>query len=275
MLAKVKAVSGLLVMAFRFRDLCAPLAALFFLSGCASDSSPAVASASPRGDAAAAASRPGLATGFGERRDSRVRRVDFVRESLSRPYLLATLHYNDREGVAAAGAQPGGGPLRPKNLVSIDLRDAQNRPFRIYQRGIYSREPYVIGRKGERYSIALRNDSDARLEFVVSVDGLDVLDGKPAAVTKGGYLLEPGQSMRVEGWRTSLNSVAAFRFGGVADSYAEKKFGDARNVGVIGVAIFEERGSDPKPRLRQEAKQRRRADPFPNRGGFAEPPVGR
>lgn len=43
-----------------------------------------------------------------------------------------------------------------------------------------------------------------------------------------------------DGWRTSLDEVAAFRITSPAESYAAGK-GDASNVGVIGVAIFEEK----------------------------------
>lgn len=231
-------------------------------------------SSTPAGGLEAAASRPGLATSFGEKRASRAERTMFQRERADRPLLVQTLRYDDAAGLDTAGAleRPRFRPLQPRDLVSIGLLDARGRPLPLYVKGFLSTEAFVAGRKGERYSIALRNDSTAKLEFVVSVDGLDVLDGKPAAYAKGGYLLLPGQSMRIEGWRTSLQSVAAFRFGGVADSYAEKKYGDSRNVGVIGVAVFEERGSDPQPRRRAEERLRRKADPFPNSGGFAEPP---
>jgi len=54
----------------------------------------------------------------------------------------------------------------------------------------------------------------------------------------------------------------------VADSYAAQK-GDDADVGVIGVAFFNERGFVPRW-LDADAARRRRADPFP--GSFAEPP---
>jgi hypothetical protein len=47
----------------------------------------------------------------------------------------------------------------------------------------------------------------------------------------------------IDGWRTSLSEVAAFRFSSVRDSYAGRT-GQDRNVGVIGVAFFRER---PRP----------------------------
>jgi hypothetical protein len=67
-----------------------------------------------------------------------------------------------------------------------------------------------------------------------------VIDGEDADYTrKRGYIIAPHDTLVVEGFRTSYSSVAAFRFASVAASYAGRK-GKARNVGVVGVAIFEE-----------------------------------
>ena len=72
----------------------------------------------------------------------------------------------------------------------------------------------------------------------------------------------------VEGFRQSTDAVAAFRFGPVRESYANEKYHNTRNVGVIGVAIFNERGTAPW--TRSEVQKRLNANPFP--GGFATPP---
>jgi hypothetical protein len=68
----------------------------------------------------------------------------------------------------------------------------------------------------------------------------------------------------------SMDEVAAFRFGSVADSYVQLKYGDARNVGVMGVAIFREKGSPLLQPKSEEVKTRERANPFP--GQFSTPP---
>jgi hypothetical protein len=117
----------------------------------------------------------------------------------------------------------------------------------------------------------LKNYGKQRLEAVLSVDGLDVLDGKPAGYGKRGYIIEAGATLRVDGFRQSLSNVAAFRFGAVADSYAARKHGDTRNVGVIGVALFHEYGSQPFVQDK-EIQQRQQADPFPGNREFATPP---
>ncbi len=111
-------------------------------------------------------------------------------------------------------------------------------------------------------SIVIMNPSPLRREVVVSVDGLDTMDGQPASLKKRGYILEPGEEFAVEGFRTGPETVAAFRFGSVSDSYSEQRHGTSRNVGVIGLAVFEETNKD--------ADKRDDADPFPST--WATPP---
>lgn len=104
---------------------------------------------------------------------------------------------------------------------------------------------FVLGHLGERYTLRVVNRSARRIEAVVSVDGRDVIDGNPADWrTKRGYLVPAWGSVDIDGWRLSQQQVAAFRFSSVRDSYAART-GNAREVGVIGVAIFPERWSPP------------------------------
>ncbi len=93
---------------------------------------------------------------------------------------------------------------------------------------------------GQRYKIRVTNPTSQRVEAVVSVDGLDAIDGQTASLSKRGYVVPAFGSVTIDGFRTSLNSVAAFRFSSVSDSYAGRT-GQDRNVGVIGVAIFREK----------------------------------
>lgn len=104
-----------------------------------------------------------------------------------------------------------------------------------FHRGRY----YVHGNAGTRYTIRVSNPTAQRVEAVVSVDGLDVIDGESGDLRKRGYVVPPYGEVRIEGWRTSLADVASFRFSAVKGSYAGKK-GKARNVGVVAVAIFAE-----------------------------------
>ncbi|HLK37529.1 MAG TPA: hypothetical protein VKU41_12305 [Polyangiaceae bacterium] len=102
---------------------------------------------------------------------------------------------------------------------------------------------FVLGETNERYLIRIANPTSSRVEAVVSVDGLDAVDGRPGSLAKRGYIVPAYGEVVIDGWRTSLDAVAAFRFSSVRDSYAGRQ-GDDRNVGVIGVAFFRER---PRP----------------------------
>lgn len=105
---------------------------------------------------------------------------------------------------------------------------------------------YVEGTSGQRYSIRVSNPTARRVEAVISVDGLDVVDGENGDLKKRGYIVPAYGSLDIEGFRTSLSDVASFRFSSVDGSYAGLK-GKPRNVGVIAVAIFEEIAPPPEP----------------------------
>lgn len=108
-------------------------------------------------------------------------------------------------------------------------------------------ENYVMGQRGQRYTLRIHNHSGRRVEAVVSVDGRDVVDGRSADYrSKRGYLVPPWGYVDVDGWRVSQGEAAAFRFSSVANSYVGRT-GSTREVGVIGVAMFPERYVPPPP----------------------------
>ena len=123
-------------------------------------------------------------------------------------------------------------------------------------------ETWVMGRLGDRYEIRVANGSDRRVEAVVSVDGRDVIDGKRGNFTKRGYLVPAYGEVVIDGYRLSRREAAAFRFSSVPRSYASR-LGDARDVGVIGVAIFPERAPRPLPIPRPLAREGTRSESGP------------
>jgi hypothetical protein len=217
--------------------------------------------------------RPGLGTEWGETRSSRITTVPFSRADSSTPFVTSALFYNDEEGARAMANAAGfqrmtSGQFRVGNgVVTIGLKDENGSFFPGFIAGGKSN---VIGEASRRYTIVVRNLTPARFEVVLSVDGLDVLDGKPASFSKRGYLIDPNGELEVDGFRQSTDAVAAFRFGSVRDSYANQKGGETRNVGVIGLALFHERGTNPFPWTDDEVRRRQEANPFP--GQFATPP---
>lgn len=133
----------------------------------------------------------------------------------------------------------------------ISLTDAAREPLPAF---FHAGRRFVMGAKGQRYRVRLSNPTNERAEAVVSIDGLDAIDGKQASTEKRGYVLQPFGDMTIDGFRTSMSEVATFRFSSVRDSYAGRK-GDDRNVGVIGVAFFAERRVEPLERERPEASR--------------------
>ncbi len=159
---------------------------------------------------------------------------------------LATLAVT---AVLAAGLSPRTAAARPPEAparsgpYSVELLDEAGAALpTFFHRG----RVHVLGSLGHRYLVRVRNGSPRRAEVVVSVDGRDVIDGKPASFGKPGYVVDAWGEVVVEGYRLSGASVAAFRFGTVARSYAAR-MGEARDVGVIGVAVFPERQWRPWP----------------------------
>lgn len=209
--------------------------------------------------------RPGLATQWGRQVKSPFQRTEFTRAT-SKPHGVDMIYYNDAEGLKAMGMN--------RNKISA----MQTAAGGIVEWGIRggvgmlatykpwgSAHRYVEGRHGGGYSIVVKNACKARVMVVLSVDGLDVLDGKPASVSRPGYVIEPGETLEVKGFRTSYDEVATFKFSTVGASYAQTRHGDTRNVGVIGLAAFLEKGADPWTWMPDEIKRRQDANPFATR----------
>lgn len=213
--------------------------------------------------------RPGLATSWGEQVYSPATTQPFVRSAAS-PWATVALHYNDQDGVLAHADYLGSRP-QPLEVyagdgsIGISLVDENGQLLPGLEA---AGRALVIGADGARYRIVIRNGTSARFEIVASVDGLDVIDGKPASTDRRGYIVDPYGQLVIDGFRTSDDQVAAFRFGSVSDSYAAQTTGD-NNVGIIGVAIFSEKGA---VWTAAELRRRDTADPFPAGRSYATPP---
>ena len=107
---------------------------------------------------------------------------------------------------------------------------------------------YVAGQNGARYNLRLKNNTGERVEAVVTVDGRDVVSGQLGNYkSQRGYVIEPYGSVAIEGFRQSLQQVAAFRFTDIGNSYSARR-GSPQHVGVIGVAVFKEHQPRFRPR---------------------------
>ena len=131
-------------------------------------------------------------------------------------------------------------PLSAPAATAVQLEILDRKTGEVIPVHWHDGERYVAGEPGREYEIRLRNQGESRMLAVTSVDGVNVITGKTAATLGSGYVLDPGCLVDIDGWRKSMEQVAAFYFTALPDSYAART-GRPDNVGVIGVALFRER----------------------------------
>jgi hypothetical protein len=133
-------------------------------------------------------------------------------------------------------------PPRDRMSVGIEvLIDGRPLPTVTYAGRTYLPVPRV----GAEYALRVWNHGPRRIAAIVSVDGLSVINGKPASASSPGYLVEPSGSILIKGWRRNLETVAAFSFQDREQSYAALRE-YPENVGVIGLLAVEEQ-APPRP----------------------------
>jgi hypothetical protein len=216
-------------------------------------------------------SRPGLGTSYGESHYSHVGSTSFERRRARRPDRVLSIRYNDYQGVEAVASKRGANPrwgqaINSEAGFTVRVMDDGGNTL---PGGYVGGKTFALGHPGERYMLAVENSTSERVEVVASVDGVDVISGDDASFRHRGYVVPPWSSVQIDGWRTSEQSVAAFRFSSVAESYAART-GRGRDVGVIGFAFFSEAPRyEPEPQRYAPPPpydpQRDRANPFPGR----------
>lgn len=140
---------------------------------------------------------------------------------------------------------------------------------------------YIVGEPGREYSIRVRNRSGEDLLAVTSVDGVNVVSGRTASYSQGGYVVGPWQRTDINGWRKNLDETAAFYFTSLGDSYAGRT-GRPDDVGVIGVALFQRAAYDrseegPAPERwepKREASPSTKEAPQGNKKSMPGAPIG-
>ncbi len=73
---------------------------------------------------------------------------------------------------------------------------------------------FIEGRDGSNFEIEFKNLTPNRVEAVLSVDGLSIIDGKDAGPLSSGYVVGPHETIRIPGWKLTDEQVAAFQFAG-------------------------------------------------------------
>src|SRR5258708_941712 len=92
---------------------------------------------------------------------------------------------------------------------------------------------FVEGRAGSEYTVRVRNGMSSRACFVLSIDGLSVLDGQEASDKSSGYVLNAGETLDVLCYKVDDGTGAKFMFGTKDESYSAQIGKGTDNVGVI------------------------------------------
>ena len=134
---------------------------------------------------------------------------------------------------------------------------------------------YVEAVEGREYSIRLSNRTPGRVAVALSVDGLNTIDAKVTSAREASkWILDPYQTITIDGWQTSSNTARRFYFTTEPESYGAW-IGQTRNLGIISAAFYRERRPEPAPILKERGSV---GAPEPKRDGArleASPSEGR
>jgi hypothetical protein len=103
---------------------------------------------------------------------------------------------------------------------------------------------YVEALKNREYSIRLTNRTGMRVAAALSVDGLNVIDANRTSAREARkWILDPWQSITLDGWQVSSATARRFVFTTEEKSYGAW-LGRTGDLGVVSAAFFRER---PRP----------------------------
>jgi hypothetical protein len=184
----------------------------------------------------------GTSGNWGSARSSKARATAFHRARPRDPLEVVTLYYDMEPNVMAMSQRGGNYDLRRARFTSPrgNIEYGVTRGGKRFRKAApVGERMFVIGDPGDPLGIYIRNRTNSRVEAVVSLDGLDVVDGQPAGFSKRGYILDPGEKLFIRGWRTSYDSVVGMKF----SDLRSPRMSAGGNAGVIGIAIFHEVGA--------------------------------
>ncbi len=137
-------------------------------------------------------------------------------------------------------ATPPGIPGTPGPPVSVSV-EIDGEPAPLYPALDGSQRFYLEAREGRRYSLRLANRSGQRVGVVLAVDGLNAISGNREEGRGRMYVLDPWQSTRIRGWRSSLQEVREFTFVDERASYAARSGKANGKLGWIELTVYRER----------------------------------
>jgi hypothetical protein len=124
------------------------------------------------------------------------------------------------------------------DIISLDA-NTQGRRLKKY--GIEDMD-FIGVHENEPFEVQFKNNTMKRVQVRVSLDGTDVLTGKPASTEPTGqmWLVEGYGTLHLKAWPETNNGGARFVFTDTQSSVAANTHGITSSKGVIAVAVFEE-----------------------------------
>ncbi len=125
-------------------------------------------------------------------------------------------------------------------LVDVQLL-VRGRPQPLFSRPGIDRS-YFQAFEGQNYALRLRNNTGERVGVLITVDGLNVVNGEQSdlAANEPMYVLDPWESATIAGWRSSQSEVRRFVFVDEERSYANRTDQANGDMGWIRVHAFRE-----------------------------------
>ena len=150
---------------------------------------------------------------------------------------------------------PGWATRADGRLVDVQV-EVGGRATPLYMSPRHDSRLYFQASKGRNYGIRLTNQTGERVGVLLTVDGLNVINGNLSSQSRHEpmYVLDPWESTVIQGWRTSLNEVRRFVFVDEQRSYAERTGQGNGDLGWLRVTTFRENGAWQrfKPQVRRE-----------------------
>ncbi len=184
---------------------------------------------------------------WGDGEERKQEYMDVTRINPEKPSALGIVYYSATppEGDVVAT------PAFAQGRIGFTIYDKSGQKIPVIQSaGQY----YIKGLIGQRYTIFFQNISNRGYEVLVTADGIDSITGSEGKYSNAGYILFPGSSMTIRGFREARNDYKPFFFNEKDSPYIkDSNQGSAANIGVIGFAIFELATPKVNPQEKPEA----------------------
>lgn len=101
---------------------------------------------------------------------------------------------------------------------------------------------FIEGHHDSEYAIRVQNNTNRRVLAILSVDGVNVVNGTEAKEASTGYVIAAYGAITVKGFRESNDHIGTFKFSTKEKSYTKTTAtGSMQDCGVIGCMIVEEK----------------------------------